>query len=255
MSLLKSCVVAFSMYSKIPMPQFQWKEENMRYSLLFFPFVGLIIGGGQFLLFWLLEMGDFPVGFGAAVATVLPVVITGGIHMDGYCDVLDALSSYQSKERRLEILKDSHVGAFAVLWTAAYFVLCYGGWYLVQQWLTVCMIGLGYVGSRVLSALAAVCFPSAKDTGTLYSFASVADRRLVRGGLICLFVVTVSLQFVIHQYIGLLLFVSEMIFYGYYYYMSKNRFGGINGDLEGWFLQCVELLILYVCGVGMFLVG
>ena len=44
----KSIAIAFSMYSKIPMPQFEWKEEDMRYSMCFFPFVGIVIG----LLSW-----------------------------------------------------------------------------------------------------------------------------------------------------------------------------------------------------------
>lgn len=47
--------------------------------------------------------------------TVLPILLTGGIHMDGFMDTMDALHSYQDRERKLEILKDSHVGAFACL--------------------------------------------------------------------------------------------------------------------------------------------
>ena len=44
MRIIKSCIVAFSMYSKIPMPQFEWKEEDMQYMLCFFPWVGAVIG-------------------------------------------------------------------------------------------------------------------------------------------------------------------------------------------------------------------
>lgn len=44
MRMIKSCIVAFSMYSKIPMPQFEWKEEDMHYMLCFFPWVGAVIG-------------------------------------------------------------------------------------------------------------------------------------------------------------------------------------------------------------------
>ena len=44
----KSIAIAFSMYSKIPMVQFEWKEEDMRYSMCFFPLVGIVIG----LLSW-----------------------------------------------------------------------------------------------------------------------------------------------------------------------------------------------------------
>lgn len=66
-------------------------------------------------------------GFGAllrgAVGALLPILVTGGIHMDGFMDTSDALASWQSPEKRLEILKDSHVGAFAVLGCAGYLLL------------------------------------------------------------------------------------------------------------------------------------
>ena len=44
MSVIKSFFIAFSIYSKIPVPQFAWKEEDMRYTLCFFPWVGAVIG-------------------------------------------------------------------------------------------------------------------------------------------------------------------------------------------------------------------
>ena len=44
MKIIKGFVIAFSIYSKIPVPQFDWKEEDMQYHLCFFPLIGLIIG-------------------------------------------------------------------------------------------------------------------------------------------------------------------------------------------------------------------
>ena len=54
---------------------------------------------------------------------VAPIIITGGIHMDGFLDTQDALGSYQPRERRLEILKDSHAGAFAIISCAVYLMM------------------------------------------------------------------------------------------------------------------------------------
>ena len=53
--------------------------------------------------------------FLAVILTVIPVFVTGGIHVDGLLDTSDALSSWQERTRRLEILKDSHAGAFAII--------------------------------------------------------------------------------------------------------------------------------------------
>lgn len=61
----------------------------------------------------------------ALIFLVLPVIVTGGIHVDGYMDTSDAIHSYGDREKKLSILKDSHIGAFAVIrllvYSAVYF--------------------------------------------------------------------------------------------------------------------------------------
>ena len=104
--------VAFAMYSKIPMPPADWEKENMKYALCFFPWVGLAVGAVSAVLFWLLQQIGAGSMLRAAVLTAVPVLVTGGIHLDGYLDTMDALSSWREKQRRLEILKDPHAGAF-----------------------------------------------------------------------------------------------------------------------------------------------
>ena len=56
----------------------------------------------------------------AFVGLAIILLVTGGIHMDGYMDTMDALHSYGNREKKLEILKDSHIGAFAVIMTVLY---------------------------------------------------------------------------------------------------------------------------------------
>ena len=66
-------------------------------------------------------------GFIAVALVLVPVIVTGGIHVDGLLDTSDALSSWRDREKRLEILKDSHAGAFAVITACVYFLTMYGG--------------------------------------------------------------------------------------------------------------------------------
>ena len=113
--------VAFAMYSKIPMPPADWEKENMKYALCFFPWVGLAVGAVSAVLFWLLQQIGAGSMLRAAVLTAVPVLVTGGIHLDGYLDTMDALSSWREKQRRLEILKDPHAGAFAIIMGCLYF--------------------------------------------------------------------------------------------------------------------------------------
>ena len=115
MKVLESIVVAFSMYSKIPMPHIEWNKENMKNVLCFFPWVGAVAGVLVWLWFRVSDQFGFGVMLRASVAVLIPVLVTGGIHLDGLLDTADALSSWQTRERRLEILKDSHAGAFAII--------------------------------------------------------------------------------------------------------------------------------------------
>ncbi len=120
MNLLRTVAAAFSMYSAIPMPQFAWDEKTTRYLLCAFPLVGGVVGGAVWG--WLWFCGRFQIGrvLLAAAATTIPVLITGGIHLDGFCDTVDALASHAPTEQKLQILKDAHLGAFALIGCCLY---------------------------------------------------------------------------------------------------------------------------------------
>ena len=118
--------IAFSMYSKVPMPKSDWTKENMRYIMCLFPLIGVIIGAVTWAWgYWGLQITRSHL-FYSVVLVLIPVVITGGIHLDGLLDTSDALHSYQPRERKLEILKDSHAGAFAIITAVVYFIFYLG---------------------------------------------------------------------------------------------------------------------------------
>ena len=151
MTALQTIAVAFAMFSALPMPQFDWNAKNMRYALCAFPLVGAVCGA----LWCLCGMLPLPALARAAGFCLVPVWVTGGIHLDGYADTCDALSSYGDTAKKLEILKDPHCGAFAVIrlcsYFAAYFALCG----CVQFTPRVgALWALALVGERALSGLA-----------------------------------------------------------------------------------------------------
>lgn len=101
-----------SMFCVIPAPQV-WDEKARDKMLLFLPIVGLELG----LLWWGVSYicRMLPELMAALILSMYPYFATGFLHLDGFMDVTDALRSYRSLERRREILKDSHVGSFAVI--------------------------------------------------------------------------------------------------------------------------------------------
>ena len=104
-----------SMFCAIPFPGNIWDEKARDKMLLFLPLVGLEMGAIWALLAWLCNFLRLPVLVKGLILAVFPYLVAGFIHLDGYMDVTDAVKSCRSLERRREILKDSHVGAFAVI--------------------------------------------------------------------------------------------------------------------------------------------
>ena len=104
-----------SMFCALPSPFQIWDEEARPKMLLFLPVVGLEIGLIWSGLFWLCQYFHLSPSITGILLCGLPYLITGFIHLDGFMDVMDAVRSYRSLERRREILKDSHVGSFAVI--------------------------------------------------------------------------------------------------------------------------------------------
>ena len=145
----KSFCVAFSLYSAFPMPRVNWTKENMKYAFCFFPLIGAMIGG--ILILWLhfCQWMGFSLLF-AAGATTLPVLLTGGIHMDGFGDVR---------------VGSSLVMTFA-LWDAFY------------QHPTRAVFFL-YPISRAISGWSVVHLRCAKGSGLAVTFADAAHKKMV----------------------------------------------------------------------------
>lgn len=240
MRIIKSVIVSFSMYSKIPMPQFEWKEEDMRYMLCFFPWIGAVIG----ICLWLWAVLCEKAGIGmltfTTIGSVIPILITGGFHVDGFMDTMDAFHSYQPREKKLEILKDSHIGAFAVIMLAAYGLIYLGAFSEIRDMDILKTVCAGFVLSRALSGIAVVSFPAAKKDGLLYLFASNAQKKIVRVSLVMQ--VILSAVFMLYESVsaGTVTVLTAAGVFAYYYYRCKKELGGITGDTAGYFVVLCE---------------
>ena len=119
--------MAWSMFLALPCPSKKWDESKKIQMLTAYPFIGLIVGGiwlGVYALCKALKLGYV----GLALCAVLPWLVTGFMHIDGFMDCADAVLSFRDRERRIEILKDSHVGSFAVICTAVLGIFTLAAW-------------------------------------------------------------------------------------------------------------------------------
>ncbi len=246
MRILETVAVAFGMYSALPVPRVKWEPDNMRFALCAFPLVGALCA----LAWWgwtrLCAVLALPALLRGAVLCVLPALVTGGIHLDGYADTCDALASHAPPARRQEILRDPRCGAFAVIRLCVYYVsylaLCCA-WEPTAAALR--CAGLGFVLSRALSGLSLTVLPVAEQSSLARSFACAADKK--RAGLSLAAAAMLCLA-------GLLLCGGARVFpvsvcalaavAARYVYAVRREFGGVSGDLAGWFLVKTEFWLL-----------
>jgi adenosylcobinamide-GDP ribazoletransferase len=235
---LKPIVIAFGMFSRIPMPFVEWDGDSNALALVGFPLVGVVIGACATLWIWACaKLGASDI-FRAAGLLIIPYCVAGGVHLDGFADTSDAIASHQPKARKLEIMKDSRVGAFAVI------MLCL---YLISQFAILCeihftgrqafVIAMIPILTRILSAFTCVTFKSARDDGLMNAFASRAKTDAMRIMFAAWFALTACCAMALDWRTGGAVVAASLLSLLYYRRISYKEFGGVTGDLAGWFLQ------------------
>lgn len=247
MGIIKAIIITFSMFSKIPMPKVKWEEKNMRYAISFLPLVSIPMGVLVWLWIMLSRYLNFDGFFLYAVGlTAIPVAVTGAIHMDGFADTVDAISSRAPIERKREILKDPHTGAFAIIGISMYFLIYTGLTSLLHADNdTLYCLCLCYFGSRVTGSLATLFFPSSASEGLLQTFKSASHK----GSLVMIFILALAFcvwALIFDVTVGISMILICALCLLYIFVMSKRQFGGMSGDLAGYIIQICEVLLIAV---------
>lgn len=231
-----------SMFCAIPAPQV-WDEKARDKMLLFLPIVGLELG----LIWWGLSCfcRMLPELMAALVLSVYPYFATGFLHLDGFMDVTDAVRSYRSLERRREILKDSHVGSFAVIGIVIL---------LLSQY--VCFASMKDTADcRVLLFIPAVSRCCSALTVTVLKpmstsqYAAQEKPKSHAAVLLAMLAVFLLGGFLLcgRQAVALL---GVLIGYGFALRRGFKSLEGMNGDIAGYALSIGEL-----CGAAVIAVG
>ena len=240
--ILHAFFMCQSMFCAIPCPCRVWDEEARPLMLPMLPLVGLEIGALWWLLGWLTGSLNLPVLIRGLILALWPYLATGFLHLDGYMDVTDAVKSCRDLARRREILKDSHVGSFAVIG------LCM---LMLAQFVVFASIPCGKncgilllipAVSRCGSALAVTALPS-MSTSQYAAQSKPVSHLIVLSAMLCLFVV---LGFTLWGRMGFAL-IGCMAGYGLALRRGYRNLEGMNGDIAGYALTVSEL-----CGAAAF---
>ena len=235
-------LVAFAMYSRLPVPKADWEDDNMKYCICFFPLIGVVSGLLSFLLWRLLVLAGAGIPVQGSLLAVLPILVTGGIHMDGFLDTSDAIGSWKSVEEKLEIMKDSHSGASAVICGLCYMAVYTGAMCCVGQ-KAMLLIGTGYILSRAYSGFGLITLRKAKKTGLLRSFSDRASADRCKWIMLGWIALVSGSMIAVGKLPGLVCACCALLVFLWYRHMAYAKFGGITGDLAGYFLQMCELIV------------
>ena len=152
--LLKAFCMSFSMFCAIPTPfAHVWEDSVRSLMLVVFPFVGTVIGAIWAGAGVLMRYFGCPHLFAAAILTLLPYWLSGGIHLDGFMDCCDAVFSRRPLEKKREILKDSHVGSFAVMSLSMLLLIGFAGFAAFDGSENLWILVLVATASRACSAI------------------------------------------------------------------------------------------------------
>ncbi|MBN2343938.1 MAG: adenosylcobinamide-GDP ribazoletransferase [Deltaproteobacteria bacterium] len=212
-------------------------------SLPFFPLVGALLGG----MVWAVGSG-MVVGIGGSIEIAaffcvgISTVLTGGIHLDGLADSADGLLCMASRERRLEIMKDSTVGtygALAIVFAVLLKWICYG----VLLGSTVhYLIVVVFVISRTVQVELATSCNSARDgkgTGGVFIEGAGTKQRVLAWAISLLITGWMGPVALLLLPIG---FVGARIMAAFF----TRKVGGVTGDLLGASGEMTEALLLFI---------
>lgn len=244
--MINGFVTAMRTLSVLPVPGTD--ADNKASSLSWFPIVGGILGlivYGISVLCGRISAAPWPEGT-AALLVLAGIVLTRGIHLDGLSDWADGFWGTPDRDRTLEIMKDSAVGAFGTLaliivllikWVAISRLIACGG----AVWIVA-----AYIISRTIQVDLAAAFSYARPSGgTAAGFVNGARFRHAATS----FILAALLLAAIYGPIGIAMLVPAWLIGRALGMWSRKRLGGITGDILGATSELTETAVLFILAI------
>ena len=240
-------VAAVQFLSTLPVPgsaQLIDKDEvtpRIVVGCEYFPLIGLLLA----LLLWLLVLIFAPLVPQLVLAALLVaglIILTGGLHLDGLMDSCDGLFGGRTRERKLEIMRDSHVGSFGVLGAMCILLLKFALFASIAVRSLPLALLIALPSARWAMVLILRVFPSARPTGLGAAFhQAVTTKRLLLTGIVALAIVLIA-----GQLPGLIVWLIVSITSLMLGFWITRSIGGLTGDSYGAIEEVAEVVALLV---------
>jgi adenosylcobinamide-GDP ribazoletransferase len=241
-ALLRQLMLAFVLLTRLPLPQLpQAAFAQGARAVWAYPVVGLVVGSAGAAVGQLGLGAGLPGVTAAILALAAMIVLTGAMHEDGLADVCDGFWGGYTRDRRLEIMRDSQIGTYGVL-----ALLVMSGLRLSA---VAVLLGTSWVALPVAAALSRAVLPvlmaavpPARDKGLSHSVgrptgAACAVAVLLAGGVALAALGVAGLVMV--AIAGMAAAVTALL--------ARRKIGGQTGDVLGAAQQLTETAILMAC--------
>ncbi len=213
--------------------------EDIGRSLIFFPIVGLGIGGLLFGLDQLFAL-FLPTALGSALLIVALVLVTGAHHLDGFIDTCDGMAAGRSAEQRLAIMRDSRVGGFGVVGAFLLLLLKYISLLFLPGPYRMAALLLMPVLGRWAMVYAIFGYPSTREEGMGRTFKEQVNWR----SLLIATLIALAVSAALMRLWGLAVMAAIWLIIVIMAAYIRRRLGGLTGDTYGAINEVIEVCAL-----------
>ncbi len=228
---------ALRFFTRLPAPAWVGHSaEALNHSARYFPLVGLLVGLLGALCFALASF-FFPKTLAVLLAMAATILVTGAFHEDGWADMVDGFGGGWTRERTLEIMKDSRIGTYG----AVALVLMLLGKFMALVELDMLLVAPALIAGHALSRLCATSLLRFLDYAREEGKAKPLATRISNGelALAAIFgLVALAMLPPAQAFIGLPFAAAATIFLARKF---QRHLGGYTGDCLGAVQQCAEL--------------
>ena len=237
-------LAALSFLTVIPLPRRrEVSPEQVGRSTGYFPVVGIIIGLILAGLYWLLRL-VLPSAVVSGLLLVCLVVLTGGLHLDGFVDTCDGIAGHKTPEARWQVMHDSRAGAFGIVGVCCLLIVKYVSLNSVPDSLMMMTLVLMPVVSRWAMVYAVFAYPYARPSGLGKVFKQAASRR--RLAIATLVALAVAIPW--FRLAGLVIMLGVWAIVVAMAAYLKRKFSGLTGDTYGAINEVAEVgVLILVC--------
>lgn len=247
-NLINGFIMALSMFTILPVPYKAWKDDAVRHMMKLYPLVGIFVGLINYIVFRLTEYFNLSIILISAITMVIPFVITGMLHLDGFMDVSDALLSRRDKQEKVRILKDPNTGAFSVISLGILFIIDFAATYtLVENRSNIIGIIIIPIISRSLMGLMLLKKEAMKESSLGSYFKKGTGKVDIL--ILYIFLIIASFIFILLGLKFILVPLGMITIAILSVEKSIKELGGMSGDIAGYGLVLSEVLGILILSI------